>query len=406
MRVLQINKYYYGRGGSERYLFEVSRLLAEAGHEVVPLAMRDRRNAPVAGADRFLTGIDYRADTPWIEKVRRAAKVIWNQEAYDRVSELAAVERPDIAHLHNIAHQLSGSVVAALDHAGVPAVQSLHDYKLVCPSYRIFRDGKRCEACRPYRYWNAVRYRCLLDSRAASAVAAAEAALYSAAGLYRKGIRRFHSPSRFLKETMERWGVDGEKIDHIPLTLNLSEYDPSSEDDGSFLFAGRLSHEKGLDTLLEAAALCPDIPIVAAGEGPERARSEAELERRGIGSLTFTGFLAPDDLRRRMARCRAVLIPSEWDENSPVVIYEAFALGKPVIGSTRGGIPEMVRPGETGLLVPPGDAAALAGAIGDLAEHRERAMEMGRAARRLMETEYAPEKHLERIVAFYRKAIG
>lgn len=406
MRVLQINKYHYLRGGAERYYFEASRLLQDAGHEVAFFSMAGERNRPTPWSRHFLPETDYRREAHLSDRVRAAARVLWNAEAYRSVLAVADEFRPDVAHLHNIAHQLSGSVIAALRRAGVPAVHTLHDYKLACPSYRRFRNGKPCDACRRYRFWNAVRYRCVLGSAPASAVAAVETAAYRAMRLYEKGIALFHAPSRFLGGVMEGYGFPAERIVHFPYTLNLGEYEPGADDDGTFLFFGRLSHEKGLPVLLSAASRFPDARIVVAGEGPEREAMEREAKERSLGGVRFAGYLTGDDLRDAIRASRAVLLPSEYDDNSPLVIYESFAYGKPVIGAERGGIPEMVRPGETGLLFPPSDGEALAAAMKSLCDDPARARRMGTEARRRMETVYGPEVHLEKLLALYERAAG
>jgi len=405
LRILQINKYHYLKGGAERYYLEVSRLLERAGHEVIPLAMRTDRDLPTPHRALFLSETDYRKRAPFLRRAAEAAKVFWNEEAFARVGEIVERKHPDIAHLHNIAHQLSGSVVAALSWAGVPTVQTLHDYKLVCPAYRRFRDGKPCDSCLGHRYWEAVRHRCVLGRRSASLVAAVETALYSASGLYEKGIALYHAPSRFIEETMIRWGIRRERIEHFPYTIDLEGYRPAaSADNGSFLFLGRLSHEKGLPVLLEAAARAPEARIVIAGEGPERAAIERGAETRGLRNVRFAGYLEGEPLLEAIRSCRALLLPSEYDDNSPLVIYEAFALAKPVIAAERGGIPEMVRPGETGFLFPSGDGAALAEAIRTLDRDASLARDLGASARAFLETECGPERHLETLIGFYRRA--
>ncbi|MFH1279818.1 MAG: glycosyltransferase [Candidatus Eisenbacteria bacterium] len=406
MRVLQINKYHYLRGGAERYYFEASRLLEKAGHEVAFFSMEGERNRPTPWSKHFLPETDYRREASFPARVRAAGRVIWNGDAYRSVLAVAAEFRPDVAHLHNIAHQLSGSVVAALRRAGVPAIQTLHDYKLACPSYRRFRDGKPCDACRRYRFWNAVRYRCVLGSAPASAVAAAETAAYRGTKLYEKGVAFFHAPSRFLGDVMKGYGFPAERIVHFPYTLDIGEYEPSDEEDGTFLFFGRLSPEKGLPVLLRAAARFPEARIVVAGEGPEREGMEREAKANGLSSVRFAGHLGGEDLRKAIRSCRAVLLPSEYDDNSPLVIYESFAYGKPVIGAERGGIPEMVRAGETGLLFPPSDGEALAAAMKTLQGDPGRARRMGAEARRRMETVYGPDAHLEKLLALYERAMA
>ncbi|MFH1681980.1 MAG: glycosyltransferase [Candidatus Eisenbacteria bacterium] len=405
MKILEINKYHYLKGGAERYYFEVSRLLERAGHEVIPLAMRTDRDLPTPHRARFVSETDYRKPSPFLRRVREAGRVLWNGEAYARVQEIVERHRPDVAHLHNIAHQLSGSVVAALAWAGVPAVQTLHDYKLVCPAYRRFRDGKPCDSCLRHRYWEAVRHRCVLGRRSASLVAAVETALYTATGLYEKGIALYHAPSRFMKETMVRWGIRADRIAHFPYTIDLEAYRPAArDDDGSFLFLGRLSEEKGLPVLLEAAARVPGARILIAGEGPMREAMEREAAACGLGGVRFAGYLHGEDLFDAIRSCRALLLPSEYDDNSPLVIYEAFALGKPVIAARRGGIPEMVRPGETGLLFPSGDGPALAEAIRELDRDERLARTLGRNARAFLEAECGQERHLERLMDLYERA--
>jgi glycosyltransferase involved in cell wall biosynthesis len=394
------------RGGAERYYFEVSRLLDRAGHEVVPLAMRSARDLPTPYRDHFLPETDYRREASLFQRLREAGRVVWNREAFRTVGEIVDRHHPDVAHLHNIAHQLSGSVVASLAWRGVPVVQTLHDYKLVCPAYRRFRDGKPCDSCYRHRYWEAVRHRCVLGRRSASLVAAVETAFYSAIGLYEKGVALYHAPSLFMKETMVRWGVDPKRIVQFPYTIDLGSYSTSAEDDGSFLFLGRLSHEKGLPVVLDAAARLPGADIRIAGEGPERGPMEREAAARDLRSLRFVGYLEGESLLRALGSCRALLLPSEYDDNSPLVIYEAFALGKPVIAARRGGIPELVRHGETGLLFPAGDGAALAEAMRELQKDEGRAHALGRSARRFLEETCGPEKHLEKILGLYARAIA
>jgi glycosyltransferase involved in cell wall biosynthesis len=406
VRILQINKYHYRKGGAERYYFELTRLLERAGHEVVPLAMRSEKDVPTPYREHFLPETDYRREMPLFAQAREAGRVIWNREAFRRTGEIVDRHHPDVAHLHNIAHQLSGSVVAALAWRGVPVVQTLHDYKLVCPAYVRFRDGKPCDSCLRHRYWEAVRHRCVLGSTPASLVAAAETAFYAAIGLYEKGVACYHAPSRFMKETMVRWGIDGRRIVHFPYTIDFSAQTVSEEDDGTFLFLGRLSREKGLPVLLEAASRAPEATIRIAGEGPEREALEREAAARSLRSVRFTGYLDGEELTRALRSCRALLLPSEYDDNSPLVIYEAFAAGKPVIAADRGGIPEMVKDGETGLLFPSGDGDALAAAMRVLYADPARARFLGRAARSFLEDSCGAEEHLKRIMQLYARAIG
>ncbi len=403
MKILEVNKYYYLRGGSERYLFDITALLQQAGHEVVPFSMKHERNRPTPFASGFLDEIDYRADRPLGQKLREAARVLWNREAYAKTKALVKRERPDVAHLHNIAHQLSGSVVAALRDEGVPMVQTMHDYKRICPAYTLFQGGKVCERCKKRRYWNPVIHNCLMGSRAASTVAALEAAWYAMTGLHEK-IDRLHAPSHFMRHKLMEWGIDGKTVDYVPYGLDLTRYRAArdDEDQGYFLYAGRLSREKGLRVVLEAARRAHGVHIVVAGEGPERewlAREFADLGNR----VRYAGYLDTPSLHDAIRGSRAVLLPSQWYENAPFAIYEAFALGKPVIGSSRGGIPEMVKPGDTGWIEPAGDIDAWARVMENVSEARAEAAERGRAGRRAMETIYTTEAHTKAMLRIFEK---
>ncbi|NNE08730.1 MAG: glycosyltransferase, partial [Gemmatimonadetes bacterium] len=403
MKILEVNKYYYLRGGSERYLFDITALLEQAGHEVVPFSMKNDRNRPTPFENDFLDEIDYRADRPLVQKLGEAARVIWNREAYRKTKAIVKRERPDIAHLHNIAHQLSGSVVAALHDMGVPMVQTMHDYKRICPAYTLFQGGKVCERCKKRRYWNPIVHKCLLGSRAASTVAALEATWYGMTGLHEK-IDRLHAPSHFMRHKLMEWGIDGKTIEYVPYGLDLTRYRAArdDEDQGYFLYAGRLSREKGLRMALKAARHAPHARIVVAGEGPLRERLTREFADLG-DRLRFDGYLDTPSLHDAIRGSRAVLLPSQWYENAPFAIYEAFALGKPVIGSDRGGVPEMVKPGDTGWIEPPDDVEAWARAMENVSEAAKQAAKRGRAGRQAMETIYTTEAHTKAMLNMFEK---
>ncbi|MBM3317748.1 MAG: glycosyltransferase family 4 protein [Candidatus Eisenbacteria bacterium] len=407
MTILQANKFHYVKGGAERYYLDVSRLLAGGGHTVVPFAMEDRRNEPTPYARWFVRGVDYRGRLGLAARAREALRAIDSAETMRKAAALVAETRPAVAHLHNIYHQLSPSLITALDRCGVPMVQSLHDYKIICPGYLLMTHGEICERCKGGRYFNAVLHKCLLDSTPASIVGWIEATLHARRGTYGK-VARFLCPSRFLLEKFAEFGVPREKLVHFPYFLPLDDYAPAYAPADYFIYLGRLSREKGIATLLQALRERSGTRLTCRilGEGP----LEGELKRRAaewkLGRVEFSGYLQGEALQRAIREAAFTVVPSEWYENLPFSVLESFALGTPVVGSRIGGIPEMVLDRETGLTFAPGEATELAAAIDWMEAHPSEAVEMGRRARRMDEERYAPEPHLRRLVELYREVIA
>jgi len=403
MKVLAANKYYFVKGGAERYFFELARILAERGHEVVPFAMQDVRNEETPWSEHFVSHEPFENGASVMSRLAAAGRVLYSWEARRKIEALADRAGPDVAHLHNIAHQLSPSIIDGLASRGIPVVQTLHDYKLVCPNYQMFVDGATCERCRTFRYYNAIVHRCMRGSLAASVLVALEAAWHRLAGTYLRKVDLFIAPSRSLRDRMIVHGVPGDRIVHLPYSIALDEYAPRYEPGRYAVYFGRLSVGKGLRTLMRALERAPDVPFKVVGSGP----MEAELRERAkdLENVEFTGYMTGDRLHRVVADALFTVVPSECYENSPLAVYESFALGTPVVGSTIGGIPELVTDGETGLHFPTGDDEALGAALRVLAADPPRAVEMGRAARRRVETEYGPARHYELITSIYERVI-
>jgi glycosyltransferase involved in cell wall biosynthesis len=402
MRVLMINKFYHVRGGTERYVFDMTGVLERHGHEVIPFAMRHAENRDSRYSSHFVEEISYeraRARRP-MANVRAAIRAIYSREAQQRLDALIADARPEVAYLHNIHHQLSLSILPVLRRRGVRSVWRLHDYSLVCPNGLLFSKSAVCERCRGNRYYQCVRRSCRRESRAASLVAA----LASYTDRWLRLPRQadvYVAPSRFLLEKVVELGLDRSRFRVSPNFIDLGAFDsivrelPSAGRAGTdgLLYFGRLSPEKGVAVLIRAMADLPECRLVVAGDGPERHELERLAESAAPGRISFVGRRSTPEVLSALRECRIVIVPSVWYENCPYAILEAFAAGKPVVASRIGGIPELVEDGATGRLVPPGDAGALAEEVRRLWNDRHEARRLGENARAHIERHFTADAH-------------
>lgn len=405
MRILHVNKFLYRRGGAETYMLDLADLQARAGHDVEFFAMAHPDNQPARFADRFPAHMELEPAPPSVaEKVRAAGRVLWSTSARRGIREVVEEFAPDVVHLHNVYHQLSPSILEPLARLHRPTVMTLHDYKLACPNYQFLDHGVPCQACIDGGFRQAVLRRCKGGSLPASALCATESWLHRRTGAYGP-VQRFISPSRFLAERMARAGVFPDRLRWVPHFVDVDTLAPKTRSGGDVVFAGRLSAEKGIDTLIAAVGrLGPAGRLSVAGEGPERARLQRLADDLAPGRIRFLGRLGKPDLVDLLRSAAVVAVPSRWYENQPMIVLEALALGVPVVASDIGGLGELVEPGVNGALVEPDDDDALATVLAALLDHPGRALEMGRAGReRVIET-HAPGVHLERLAAVYREA--
>lgn len=362
MKILQVNKFWRVRGGSERYVFELSRMLTDRGHEIIPFAMQDPANEPSRYAALFVSPVElsdpYRM--PLWKRMGTAKRILHSREAASRISSLSDLSQPDIAHLHNIYHHLSPSILKPLVDRGIGTVMTIHDYKLLCPALRFYNNGMVCEKCRPMHYASCVLGRCVHGSRAASALCAVEMFYHDATKAYTGRIDRFIAPSRFVAGKLLDRGLPPEQVTVIPNFIDPERWIPGDSGDGDYvLFSGRLSNEKGVETLVRAMAGLPEIPLKIAGSGMLETSARQLARELGAGNIEFTGFKSEKEVLRLVRDSRFICTPSEWYENAPMTVLEAFACGKPAVASRIGGIPEIVREGQTGLLAEPGDTESL-----------------------------------------------
>jgi glycosyltransferase involved in cell wall biosynthesis len=401
-RVLMINKFHYPRGGAELYMLRVAELLEREGAEVLYFASRHKQNLPSATDRFFPSEVDFGAPGRGVPRLRAAGRAVYSIEARRKLAALLEAEPVDIAHLHNVYHHLSPSILAPLRDRGIPVVMTVHDYKLVCPVYTLLSNGEVCERCVGGHLGNAVIHRCNRESVTGSLLVAGESWLHRRLNLYLRGIDLFVTPSRFLRDKLVAGGYPETRIRYVPNFVDATGFAPAYEPGSYALFSGRLAPEKGVDVLLRAAAAA-DIPLKVAGDGPERLKLEALASDLG-SDVEFLGHLGFDALAQHVAGSFAVVVPSRWHENCPLAVLEAMAWGKPVVGTTLGGMPELVEHGKQGVLVPPDDASALAAALSDLRSAPEWVKEMGAEGRRKVESSYSPTEHIAALRDVYSEA--
>lgn len=410
MNILHINKFHYPKGGSETVYFGTAQLLEKYGHGSLYFSMEHPENVPCGQSRYFMPHVDLNAQHGLLSQLRTAGRVLYSFEAKKRLGDLLSEQPVDLAHLHNIHHQLSPSILDALKARKIPVVMTLHDYKMACASYSLLADGEVCEACAGGRYLNVLKKKCVKGSAAKSALAMAEMYLHHRVlDIYDK-VDVFIAPSRFLKEKLRTMGF-GKKIAHLPNFVDALRFASYAGTAGpgnrAIVYFGRLSHEKGVATLLEAWQLAGRKGHVLRiiGDGPMRDELRKLVQEEALTDVEFAGYLSGDALFAEVGGSAGVVIPSECYENNPISVIEAFALGKPVIASRIGGIPELVREGETGFLFEAANAADLAAQISRCLEDLSSSERLGAQARTWVREELSPERHYERLMEIYREAM-
>ncbi|MFA5339245.1 MAG: glycosyltransferase family 4 protein [Candidatus Omnitrophota bacterium] len=404
MKILVVNKYFYEKGGSEKVFFATRELLKANGHRVLDFSMHHPFDLESDNSKYFVSNVDYNKNG-WRAKAINGLKLLYSWEASSKINSLLKTEKPDIAHLHNIHHQISPSIIRVLKKHGVPIVMTLHDYKLVCASYRLLNRDNICDSCKNGAYYQCALKKCVKGSFSKSLLNTLEMYLHHTVMHIYDDVNVFISPSRFLKTKMNEMGFRG-KIVYLPNFISANGYQPDFDHkENEITYFGRLSEEKGVLTLLKAIKKLPNIVVNIVGDGPLKETLEKEAFLDGIKNIRFFGHLKGADLHSVIKRSICTVLPSQWYENNPLSVLESFALGKPVIASRIGGIPELVMDGETGLTAEAGNSEDLGKKIEYLSSNAASATAMGRKARKFIEQEFNADKHYLSLMQIYDEAI-
>ena len=400
--LLTINNYYYRRGGAETIFLEENKIFAAQGWTVIPFSMKHAKNLDTPWSPYFVDEIEFGRPYSSGEQLVRIPKVIFSLEARRNLKRLLARVSPDVAHAHNIYHHISPSILGLLKRRQIPTVLTLHDLKIACPEYHMLAPDGVCERCRGGRLHNVLLHRCIKGSASLSAIVMVEAIVHRLLGSYSRCVSRFVVPSRFYLEKFCEWGMPRSAFRHVPNFVDVDRYKPQFAVGRDFLYLGRLSREKGVLTLIRATAEAR-CRLLVAGTGPELEEMRS-LAARLDADVVFLGFLTGDMLHDVIRGARCVVLPSEWYENAPMSLLEAYALGKPIIGARIGGIPELIQDNESGMSFSSGDVHSLVSALREMTDKPNTEIErMGRFARHWVESAFTPQIYGGRMLDVYRE---
>lgn len=376
MRVLIVHGAYQQFGGEDSVVRAERELLERHGDEVLSYS-RHNDETKTFGVT---------------EKAAFFPQTVYSWKSSGEIDDAVCGFRPDVAFVHNVYPLISPSVYHKLHALGVPAVQVLHNFRPFCPNGFYYTQGKICEACRDGSYLNAVKKRCYKDSYIFSGLYALALGSNRIAGMVDK-ISGFICLTEFFKIKMQEAGVPDSKLFVRPNFVYAPPLTAGANDAGKYaLYLGRLSPEKGCRTLIDAFEQMPQVALKIIGTGPQEQELKDYVRQKGLNHIQFLGFKSGDEKWELLRNSLCLVLPSEWYENFPVTVLEAYTASKPVVASRMGGLPYIVDDGKTGLLFEAGKASELAQKIQQLVDDPAAAARMGARGRSLSETKYGPEQ--------------
>lgn len=402
MKVLLAHKCFYYKGGAEVFFFEVARVLKEHGHEVAFFSCNDEQNVESEWSKYFIDAPDFKSPG-LIGKLKAMAEIPYSKRAKKAFKKLLDDFQPDIVHCFNIMTHISPSIMVAARERNIPVVISHNDYKHICPNYKLYHDGKACDACKNGNYMNCLKNKCAHGSLAYSFASTLEAYVHKWLKIYEKNVTLHLVSCNFMANvTEEFWKrkinkgilLNPFKVPALSTEVKEGEYG---------LYFGRLVDEKGVDVLLKALTVADDIPFVIVGNGPEEDTLKKMATDAGLKNVKFVGPKWGKELDEYLNNCRYVVSPSTWQENVSYVLLQSFAACKPVIGSRRGGTPELVT-SERGLLYEAEDYQALAEKMKELNADPVRCKRMGMAARKFVEETFNDVEFYKALETNYKRA--
>lgn len=400
MRILLVNKFHYLRGGSEKYYFELAQLLKSKGHTVGFFSMKHEENITTGDAEYFVEEIDLNTGSKL-----KALDVIYSQENKRLMAKALEEFKPDIVHINNFQRQLSASIIDAIKEKNIPIVMTAHDLNPICPASIMLYNGEVCDDCITKGYTQCIKKKCVKGSTLKSTLGVMEKKYYDIHKVFRK-IDCIISPSEFNKNQLVNGKLKYNEIVTLHNFVNESERNDYVLGDYAF-YLGRLSKEKGILNLIEAIGDIPNAKLLIAGDGPERERIEAYISEHKLdGRITLLGYQNQDSIHKYITNSRFVVIPSICNENCPYSVLEAMEIGKPIVASRIGGIPELIADGENGYLYKADDINELKEKLTLLLNDDEKVNSFAQKSRELYESYYSPDSYYNELIKIYNKVMS
>lgn len=404
MKILLINNFHYYKGGSEAVYFNTADILRKHGHEVLFFSFDRKENISCEQSPYFVT------ENANLPKWKSLFNYFYNTEAKRKLSELIKDEKPDIAHIHLFWGGISPSILSTLRKNNIPIIHTAHDYRIVCPAYS-FKDsfGNTCEACQGKYFYKCTLKRCSKGSLAQSLIMSLEMYFRNVFFNPAKKLNGIIFVSNFSKSKHMQYAPKLANIESLVLYNYSSKVDinvMSSKHKEYILFMGRLSYEKGIQTLIKAFEQIIDIPLKIAGTGPEEDEIKKYIKQKGLTNIELLGYKSGNNLKQLVSKALFVIVPSECYENNPMTIVEANSSGVPVIGSNTGGIPEIIEDRKSGFLFTPRSVEELASVVRYAQNISEiEYKHMSENALIVAKKKFNEENHYERLISFYDQII-
>ncbi len=386
MKIITASKFYYPRAGLETYLLNITEVLRENGHNIIPFSTNYSENLKTKYDNFFTEYIELggKSRAKFYDKLRAFIKTLYNFDAQSQLSRLIDHTRPDLIWGFGLYRHLSPSIFVTAKRKNIPIIHRLSDR---CVTLSSLNDPDKN------------------PSPIASIIGAVELYFDNKLKLYSNNVDKLIVPSQFLRKEMISNGVSASKIDHLPLFIDPADYNPEFLSQAYFVYFGRLSYEKGLINLLDVMSRLKHYKLMIIGDGPQRHLLEKIKEEKNLDNIKFFGKLQGEQLRRIVRNSRFVIVPSTWYENSPNVLLESFAFGKPVLAAHIGGIPEYMEDNNTGLFYQHNNSEELEGKIDFLMNQPTLCQEMGIYARKLVETRYNPKIHYKELMKILKTVV-
>lgn len=391
-------------GGAHVVYFNTAELLKEYGHEVFFFALKDENALPIEYGEYFPSSTNYRK-LSFFSKINAVKKFVYNKEAYNKLNDYIKIIKPDVAHIHLFMGGLTSSILDVLKENNIPIVHTVHDYRLICPAY-LFLNGKNevCEKCKGGKYYNCVINKCSENSISQSAILTIDSYFRSITKKVQSKVDSLVFVSKFSRQKHFDFSFgENRKFDSLYNFMpNLNQIVANSKKGNYFVYYGRISREKGINTLIKAFQNS-SINLKIIGTGPLL----AEYTNKKYPNIEFVGYKTGAELIELVSNASFIIVPSQWYENNPMTIVEGYSYGKPVIGANIGGIPEIIEDSKTGYLFESGDSEDLLSMVSKADSLSDKEYEkMSKNARQFAEDNFNPEIHYQKLMTIYKKVLA